>query len=320
MAVILQPSGSPAAYEHYNDTIENPVNISDSEIRDLLGSDLEKLEKIFDGHDVPMWGIVPGKVNSGKFNRMAVGDRVLFARKKLIFASGTVAYKFENYDLSVSLWEFDNEGRTWSHMYALSDIKEERIPYLEFNRTVGYSDKNNIQKFDVLSVDKSNRVEDKFFLGKAHIQPDVSKKEYNRFLVEEVDVETKGTRRVEQPYLRSLLFGGREVCGCSICGHEFPVQLLVAAHIKQRARCTIDEKLDDNIVMSACVFGCDSLFERGWIGVDEGGIIKRGTSKAKVTSAVSQYIDGLEGRPCSAYRASTSAYFSWHWETKVGRD
>tara|TARA_B100001750_G_scaffold245186_1_gene264191 strand:- start:347 stop:1309 length:963 start_codon:yes stop_codon:yes gene_type:complete len=317
MAVVLQPAGNPSAYEHYNDTIENPVNISDSEIRDLLGSDLEKLEKIFDGHDVPMWGIVPGKVNSGKFNRMAVGDRVLFARKKLIFASGTVAYKFENYDLSVSLWEFDNEGRTWSHMYALSDIKEERIPYLEFNRTVGYSDKNNIQKFDVLSVDKSNRVEAKFFLGKAHIQPDVSKKEYNRFLVEEVDVETKGTRRVEQPYLRNLLFGGKEVCGCSICGHEFPVQLLVAAHIKQRARCTIDEKLDDNIVMSACVFGCDSLYERGWIGIDDGGVIRKGSISSTVAPVVSSYIDSIEGELCRAHGPSTSAYFAWHWKNKV---
>ena len=320
MAVILQPSGSPAAYEHYNDTIEAPVRISEPAIRDMLGSDLEILEEIYDGHDVPMWGIVPGGRNTGKYNRMNVGDRVLFARNKVIFASGTVAYKFDNHELSVSLWGFDDSGRTWSHMYALSDIKEESISYLEFNRTVGYADTNIIQGFNVLSSSKSGRIEDRFFLGKAHIQPQVSKDEYNKLLLEEVNSETKGKRRIEQPYLRNHLFGGKEVCGCSICGHQFPVQFLVTAHIKQRSRCTIEELLDLNIVMSACVFGCDSLFERGWIGVDEGGIIKRGTSKAKVTSAVSQYIDGLEGRPCSAYRASTSAYFSWHWETKVGRD
>lgn len=317
MAVVLQPAGSPSAYEHYNDTIENPVDVSDSEIRDLLGSDLEKLEEIFDGHDVPMWGIVPGKVNSGKFNRMAVGDRVLFARNKLIFASGTVAYKFENYDLSVSLWGFDDEGRTWSHMYALGDIKRENISYLEFNRAVGYADTNIIQGFGVLDSSKSDSVEAKFFVGKAHIQPQISKDEYNRGLEKELDVESKFKRRVEQPYLRNLLFAGKEVCGCSICGHQFPVQLLVAAHIKQRARCTIDEKLDDNIVMSACVFGCDSLYERGWIGIDDEGVVRRGSVAAAVAPVVSSYIDRIEGGLCRAHGPSTSAYFAWHWKNKV---
>jgi len=317
MAVVLQPAGSPSAYEHYNDTIENPVDVSEPEIRDLLGSDLEKLEEIFDGHDVPMWGIVPGKVNSGKFNRMAVGDRVLFARNKLIFASGTVAYKFENYDLSVSLWGFDDEGRTWSHMYALGDIKRENISYLEFNRAVGYADTNIIQGFGVLDSSKSDSVEAKFFVGKAHIQPQISKDEYKRGLEKELDVESKFKRRVEQPYLRNLLFGGKEVCECSICGHQFPVQLLVAAHIKQRARCTNDEKLDDNIVMSACVFGCDSLYERGWIGIDDGGVIRRGSISATVAPVVSSYIDGIEGELCRAHGPSTSAYFAWHWKNKV---
>jgi hypothetical protein len=317
MAVILQPAGSPEASEHYNDTIENPVKLTDSTVRMLLGSDLSKLEQIFDGDDVPMWGIVPSKINTGKYNRMHSGDRVLFARKNRIYASGTVAYMFENHDLSVNQWEVDDQGRAWSLMYALSDIKAENISYLEFNRAVGYADTNIIQGFNVLDSDKSACVEAAFFSGKAHIQPQVSGKEYGRLILDEVDAESTVKRRREQAYLRNHLFRGKATGVCSICGRSFPVQLLVAAHIKPRSRCTKEELLDLNVVMSACALGCDALYERGWIGVDVGGVVRRGDGVSTATSAVSKYVDGVEGRGCTAHNPSSAGYFEWHWGAKV---
>ena len=44
MAVAIQPAGSPASREHYLDTVENPVKISQYE--ELIGTDLVSLQKI----------------------------------------------------------------------------------------------------------------------------------------------------------------------------------------------------------------------------------------------------------------------------------
>jgi hypothetical protein len=46
----------------------------------------------------------------------------------------------------------------------------------------------------------------------------------------------------------------------------------VAAHVKQRAACTSAERLDiPAIAIPACKFGCDALYEAGYVMVDEKG-------------------------------------------------
>jgi hypothetical protein len=50
----------------------------------------------------------------------------------------------------------------------------------------------------------------------------------------------------------------------------FPVDLLVAAHIKRRSLCSETERRDlHNVAMLACKFGCDALFEEGYWLVSE---------------------------------------------------
>ena len=43
---------------------------------------------------------------------------------------------------------------------------------------------------------------------------------------------------------QSELFGGKTEAVCVLCGLSYPVELLVAAHLKRRSNCTIAEKLD----------------------------------------------------------------------------
>ena len=163
MALILQPAGSAEASAHYNDTIENPVDLSDPTVRDLLGQTLGTLESTFPRGEAPMWGIVPSKLNSGKYARMREGDRVVFSRDKRIYSTGIVALKFENYELSRHLWDLDDRGATWSLMYALDEVQDLDIPYIEFNRAVGYAENNIIQGFNILDEEKSLRFENEFF-------------------------------------------------------------------------------------------------------------------------------------------------------------
>lgn len=70
----------------------------------------------------------------------------------------------------------------------------------------------------------------------------------------------KAFARTEQRYWRPLLFGHQETWECAICAERFPVELLVAGHIKRRASCPDPEKLDKANVMPICKFGCDALF------------------------------------------------------------
>jgi hypothetical protein len=80
--------------------------------------------------------------------------------------------------------------------------------------------------------------------------------------------------RKEQAQLRNLLAGNRELASCALCGHEYPIRFLVAAHVKKRSICTDDERRDlRHVAMLACTFGCDALYEAGWITVGQGGYV-----------------------------------------------
>ncbi len=125
---------------------------------------------------------------------------------------------------------------------------------------------------------------------------------------------TSATSRREQTTLRKRLFGTVDVAGCSLCGRELPVHLLVAAHIKPRATCSDLEKRDlDNIAMRACLLGCDALYERGHIAVGEDGRVVVDATVRGVEALVS-VTQLLDRRVCSAYRPQTAGYFRWHYD------
>ena len=154
--VVLQPSANHAARQHYVDTIQAPVHLHTH--RDLLSAaDAAQLERAFPGGLAAMWGVTPGvaDVNARKYSKASVGDLVLFAAHGAIFGSGVIAVKFRNRDLASQLWGFDQKGQTWEYMYALDEIRSLDIPYVEFNRVVGYEPNNVIQGFTVMNEERS---------------------------------------------------------------------------------------------------------------------------------------------------------------------
>ena len=87
-----------------------------------------------------------------------------------------------------------------------------------------------------------------------------------------LDREHSVLGRVEQSYLRHVLFNGAEHAACSMCGRRLPLGLRIAAHIKPRSECSHAERLDaENIVFGLCLLGFDALYERGLISVGDGG-------------------------------------------------
>lgn len=139
------------------------------------------------------------------------------------------------------------------------------------------------------------------------------------------DVEAFGRVRAEQQDLRRHLIAGRTSAGCSLCGRELPINLLIAAHIKPRSQCTEAERRDfQAAAMLVCNLGCDALFEWGYVAVDNQGKII--SLRPATTSHAVQAVTAMVGRTCSTHNAATAIHFASHIElvqqregTRIGR-
>lgn len=125
------------------------------------------------------------------------------------------------------------------------------------------------------------------------------------------DKSTLAAVRTEQRYLRNQQLQLRG-SSCSLCGHSYPDEFLVAAHIKPRSKCSEGERMDTrNVSMLACLFGCDALFERGYVIVGAGGTIGAGKPGH---GQVGDHLGNLFGRTCLAHDERSRDYFAWHRE------
>ena len=117
-------------------------------------------------------------------------------------------------------------------------------------------------------------------------------------------------QRREQQQLRAALLRGRTEAECTLCGETYPARFLWASHIKKRAAATDQEARDiPRVAMLACVFGCDALFEDGYVSVENGKIV--GTTSVAGNTAIGSRIGQLRGRSVDRY-ADAAVYFDWH--------
>jgi hypothetical protein len=106
--------------------------------------------------------------------------------------------------------------------------------------------------------------------------------------------------RAEQGWLRKFLFRGADQGTCTLCGQRFPIELLVAAHIKQRSQCTPREREDYRAnIVAMCKLGCDALFERGYISAIKGQWTANEKKTDTTTEALQAYIDAVVGKDCA---------------------
>ncbi|HEY4454770.1 MAG TPA: hypothetical protein VGN81_10710 [Pseudonocardiaceae bacterium] len=128
------------------------------------------------------------------------------------------------------------------------------------------------------------------------------------------DILVSRYARTEQAPLRRALIANRTMAPCDLCSREMPVELLVAAHIKKRQRCSEKERNDRvNIGMLACKFGCDDLYELGYITVDRAGVVWTvKPDAARHGDTLTESIARVRGRRCRAFTEANSDYFEWH--------
>jgi hypothetical protein len=140
----------------------------------------------------------------------------------------------------------------------------------------------------------------------------------DRTITHEGATDRPATRqeRREQSRLRSALLGEADHATCAICGEDYPARFLWASHIKTRKACTEEERRDlHNIAMLACLFGCDALYEHGYLCIDEAGQVQ--TSEALLAEpGLLSRAGSLSGKKCRAHGPRTAEYFRWHRENR----
>ncbi len=90
--------------------------------------------------------------------------------------------------------------------------------------------------------------------------------------IDGTDRDQESIMRKEQAILRAWLFDGKNTEICAICNSEYSVSSLVTAHKKKRANCAEYERTDPNIVMPLCYYGCDYIYEKGYIYIKDGEV------------------------------------------------
>lgn len=322
MRVLMQPArrSEKTVEKHYQDTIASPVVFA--EHADLLDpGTLAQLHALFPGGAAPMWGVMSGRngANLPEIHKMAPGDWVCFSGDKRLYLGGTVAAMWRNADLAARLWGRDPDtNATWEHMYALAGTRGFDTPIEEIRALFNWKPKRNVMRFQALSQTESDLLQLLLTLEAAQAAPAAAAQTADDTETAIADFDGELERRAERAYrgeqaqLKRFLIPG--LSGeCALCGRLLPKAFLIAAHIKKRAVCTDDEKRDlANVAMLACLLGCDGLYERGYIGVDAGGVIRVSPFAAEVPG-IAEHIDTyLAGRTVTWWTPQREKYFAWH--------
>lgn len=309
--IILQPASGPAPRRHYADTVEKPLmiaNLNPLPDRDTL------LRKHPDG-TVRAWGATPGPYNRSAWEQMGEGDIILFYREGFFVSQCTVTHLTDNQALADTLWDRKAEtNEAFELMFFLTPPKPINIPYPDVQQLIDYGPKKMLRGLTILTSDQSAAVLNTFDTLESDLPegPSITVEEYTEAVLEleSLDKQRVVAVRTEQRFLRRHHFKGLTGT-CGICERDFPVGLLVVAHIKRRAACSDEEKRNyQHNTMPMCVFGCDSLFERGFIVVKNGRVVPGPTQAA--TKSVEDRVSWLNGKISRFWSESSASYFDWH--------
>ncbi|MFH8573767.1 hypothetical protein [Streptomyces sp. NPDC017993] len=319
MRIVMQPArrSEKDVDQHYQDTIVSPVVFDDH--ADLLNaSTVDQLKQLFPDGRAQMWGIVPGKknVNVSRISKMSPGDWVFFSGDKRIYFGGTVALMWHNRKLATRLWGTDHAGSTWEYMYALSGTRGFDIPIEEIRTLLQWNPNRNIMGISVLKEEDGEALQTLLTLDSAAAAVGPADAPDEETAVADFDGELERTaqraQRGEQAALKRRLLQS-STGNCALCGRNLPGTFLIAAHIKKRSLCSDNEKRDlANIAMLACTFGCDALYEHGYVTVAPEGAIQVSPLTNEIPEVAAYINERLVAKTVSWWTPKREPYYLWH--------
>lgn len=203
---------------------------------------------------------------------------------------------------SIKLNPIDKDIISYFEKHKISEYPQ----VSEFLATKDYG-KPHIQKAvmssPIVFVDKTNIRSHKYRLVGSSTPKNATEDLYEKYRRRLAEVGSSGTdqdqeiqARREHHILTEWLFEGKEQENCAICGELFSVKSLNTAHKKRRADCSTNERLDPYIVMPLCNYGCDYIYEKGFIWIDDGKTKVNPTANL-LTARENDYILSLENKP-----------------------
>jgi hypothetical protein len=158
--VVIQPSyGNRDAWRHWEDTLDRPVNFSDTDRRQLLpAADLARLEALHPSGQARFWGAT--RVHDDKMVRLQQGDVVLFTGGKLVRGVGEVGHSFRSPEFADQLWSPHAERGSYRNVYSLLSFQPTSIPYQEIWDLPGFTHGDNFMGLRFLNEEKSATVLD----------------------------------------------------------------------------------------------------------------------------------------------------------------
>lgn len=153
--LVYMPLGNAEAMRHYEDTIKTRVPMP-RVAQYLTPNARSRLDKIFAGRPMAIWGSSGGKANQAKFDRMQEGDEILIVEGGTIKLIGHIALKIVNADLSRELWQPLRVGTktTWELVYFIANARELDVPFVKFNDLFGYEDDYRLRGFTSVAEER----------------------------------------------------------------------------------------------------------------------------------------------------------------------
>lgn len=312
---MLQPTKDSRAQENLERSIYRPR--SREEILALSTVPPPILDEAYPSGEIFLWGTDPGFGKLTKWRKVRPGDFVAFTWDSAVRITAVVVATEENESLARQVWGDRGDGETWRYLYYVRAVERCEVPWDQVGPLVGHPSKTP-QAFTVVTdPSKTRPFRDFFRLQRGSFPETVSSRrlrtELKALRLDETDRKVERAERLEHAAVVAAVFGRAKEADCALCGSTLPRSLLVAAHIKKRARASLDERLDvHNIAMPLCIFGCDALFERGFVAVEPGGVIVR--SSIRAPRALDARLVALDGGTCSFWvkHPGSRNYFAWH--------
>lgn len=158
--VIIQPVGKKEAQENLQTTVFDQIALEKIE---LFFNDLEvkEIKKLSSNNLVPMWAVKDSVGNQRQYDKMQIGDVILFGTNQNYHHKATIAYLTINEPFGLDVLGVCGDKKHTNIMF-LKDIEKINIDYVVFNTEVGYKDKFAPQGVTVLDDQKSKKYFDAF--------------------------------------------------------------------------------------------------------------------------------------------------------------
>jgi len=153
--LVYMPPGNAEAIVHYEDTIKARVPMQ-RVAKYLTSNARARLDQVFAGRPMAVWGSAAGKANQVKFDRMQEGDEILIVEGGTIKLIGYIALKIKSADLSRELWRplQVGVGTTWELVYFIANPRELDVPFARFNRLFGYEAEYRLRGFTAVAQER----------------------------------------------------------------------------------------------------------------------------------------------------------------------